>query len=260
MHVRIKILLTLICLFCSISAFAAEVAAKVAAAANLKFPLEEIAKSFHQDTGKNVTLIFGSSGTLATQIMHGAPFELYLSADHAHVALLHDKDLTQGKGVLYAQGRLAIMAPLKSPLKVDSNLRGLTELLKSGKLQRFAIANPQHAPYGQQAEMVLHKLGLWQAIQQQLVYGENVSQATQFALSGSADGGIVALSSILSPAMANRLRYAEIDSGLYEPLQQHMVLLNSAGTVAKDFYAYLQQPAARAIFMHYGFAVPETDQ
>lgn len=260
MRVRIKILLTLICLFCSISAVAAEGGAKVAAAANLKFPLEEIAESFHKDTGKTVTLVFGSSGTLATQIMHGAPFELFLSADHAHVALLHAKDLTRDKGVLYAQGRLAIVAPLKSPLKVDSNLQGLTELLESGELQRFAIANPQHAPYGQQAVQVLRKLGLWQAIQQQLVYGENVSQATQFALSGSADGGIVALSSILSSTMEDRLRYAEIDSGLYDPLQQHMVLLNSAGIIAKDFYAYLQQPAARAIFMHYGFAVPEASQ
>lgn len=260
MHVRIKILLTLVYLFCSVSVFAAEDRAKVAAASSLKFPLEEIAESFHKDTGKTVTLVFGSSGTLATQIMHGAPFELFLSADEAHVTLLHGKDLTRGKGVLYAQGRLAVVASPKSPIKVDSNLQGLTELLKSGELQRFAIANPQHAPYGQQAVEVLRKLGLWQAIRQQLVYGENVAQATQFALSGSADGGIVALSSILSPTMEDRLRYAEIDSGLYDPLQQHMVLLKNAGAAAKDFYAYLQQPAARAILMRYGFAVPETGQ
>lgn len=260
MHARTKTLLTLMCLWCSISVFAADNSTKVAAAANLKLPLEDIAAAFHKDTGKTVSPVFGSSGMLATQIMHGAPFELFLSADQAHVALLHDKGLTRDRGMLYAQGRLAIVAPLKSSLQVDGNLRGLVRLLESGKLHRFAIANPQHAPYGQQAVAVLHKLGIWQAMQQQLVYGENVAQATQFALSGSTDGGIVALSAVLSPSLEKRLRYAEISSELYAPLQQHMVMLNNAGPVAQDFYAYLQQPAARAIFMHYGFAVPEAGQ
>lgn len=118
----------------------------VAAASDLKFALEEIAQSFQKDTGQEVTLSFGSSGTFTTQIRNGAPFQMFLSADEDYVLMLQKDGLTLDQGALYAIGRIVIAAPQGSSLEVDAELKGLAALVKSGKLNRFAIANPEHAP------------------------------------------------------------------------------------------------------------------
>lgn len=228
----------------------------IAAASDLKFALEEVAQAFQKNTGQGLSLSFGSSGTFATQIRHGAPFQLFLSADEHYVLMLHQEGLTADDGVLYALGRIAIVAPAGSALTADGELKSLTTLIKANKLKRFAIANPEHAPYGQRAEEALRHAGLWEAIRPNLVYGENVSQAAQFALSGSADGGIIALSLAKSPQMASHAQYALIPADWHTPLKQRMVLLKNAGAVAKAFYDYLQQPAARAVLARYGFTLP----
>ena len=133
----------------------------VAAASDLKFALEEVAKAFTKDTGTRVELVFGSSGTLTRQLTDGAPFELFMSADEAFVFKLADAGLTRDRGALYAVGRLVLFAPHGSLLKVDEELNGLRTLVASGGLKRFAIANPAHAPYGRAAEAVLRAKGLW---------------------------------------------------------------------------------------------------
>lgn len=228
----------------------------IAAAADLKFALEEIAHSFHDESGQEVTLSFGSSGTFATQIRNGAPFQLFLSADESYVLMLDKEQLTIGQGVLYALGRIAVITPKNSTLNVDGELKGLAELLRANRLKRFAIANPEHAPYGQRAEEALRHAGLWDTIHPYLIYGENVSQAAQFAIGGSAEGGIIALSLAKSPQMENLAQYALIPTEWHSPLKQRMVLLKNAGATAKAFYIYLQQPKARAILTRYGFTLP----
>lgn len=228
----------------------------IAAAADLKFALEEVAQSFKKDTGQSVKLTFGSSGTFATQIRNGAPFQMYLSADEDYVLKLHAEGLTRDQGVLYAIGRIVLMVPPGSALPVDGELKGLAAQLKAGQIKRFAIANPEHAPYGRRAEEALRKAGLWEAMQPKLVFGENVSQAAQFALSGSADGGIIALSLAKSPQMTQLGRYAVIPADWHEPLRQRMVLLKGADATAQAFYRYVQEPAARTVMRRYGFVLP----
>ncbi len=228
----------------------------VAAAADLKFALEEIAAKFRADTKQDIKLSFGSSGNFTAQLMQGAPFEIFLSADEGFVFRLADAGKTIDRGTLYAEGRIVLFAPKGSPLKPDANLNDLRAALKDGRIQRFAIANPEHAPYGRAAEQALKGQGLWDAVQSKLVFGENVMQAAQFATSGSTQGGIFAYSLAVSPEVSSLGSYAVIPADWHAPLRQRMVLMKTAGKVAKAFYAYVQAPAARIIFRKYGFILP----
>ena len=151
-------------------------------------------QQFARDGGQQVELVFGSSGTLTRQIRDSAPFEMFLSADEAFVEELAEAGLTRDRGTLYAVGRIVLFAPTGSPLNPGEGLDGLARLLASGRVTRFAIANPEHAPYGRAAEAALRKRGLWNDLQPRLVLGENVSQAAQFATTGNAVGGIIAYS------------------------------------------------------------------
>jgi len=230
----------------------------VAAAADLKFALPEIAGRFQQETGQTVKLSFGSSGNFTQQIEQGAPFELFLSADEGYIARLAAKGLTEDRGALYAIGRIALFTPHGSLIQVEGGLSQLRAALVSGRIKRFAIANPVHAPYGRAARAALGHAGLWSLIEPRLVFGENASQAMQFAASGSSQGGIVPLSLSKAPDIAKLGDFALIPAEwhLSDPLRQRMVLTKTAGATARDFYAYLQQPAAREIFVRHGFLLP----
>ena len=229
----------------------------VAAASDLQFALETIAKGFTAETGERVTMVFGSSGNLARQAMNGAPFELFLSADEAFVDRLAKDGYTRDQGTLYGIGRIVLFAPRGSPLAVDEQMDGLRTLLANKPTVRFAIANPEHAPYGRAAEAALRARGLWDALQPALVMGENISQTAQFATSGGAAGGILAYSLVLGPALKDRGAYVLLPESLHPALRQRMVLLKRAGPAAQRFYEYLQGPSARALFKQYGFALPD---
>jgi len=229
----------------------------VAAAANLNFALGEIADQFAREQGARVEIVFGASGTLARQIQDGAPFELFLAADEEFPRRLTAAGLTRDPGVVYATGRLALFAPAGSPLSVDPRLDGLARLLKAGGVERFAIANPDVAPYGKAAEAVLRKRGVWDAIKPRLVMGDTIAQAAQFATTGNAVGGLIAYSIVVSPGFDSRGTHALIPDGDYPPLRQRMVLLKRASRTASQFYRYVQGPAARAIFRKYGYAVSQ---
>lgn len=228
----------------------------IAAAANLNFALTEIADRFARDRGTRVAVVFGASGTLTRQIQDGAPFELFLAADEEFPHRLSAAGLTRDAGVVYAVGRLVVFAPTGSPLTVDERLDGLARLVKTGAMGRFAIANPDVAPYGKAAEAVLRKRGLWDAIRPQLVLGDTIAQAAQFATTGNAVGGIVAYSLVLGPGFADRGEYAVIPQIDHPPLRQRMVLLRRAGPIAEQFYAYLQSDTARTILVKHGYGVP----
>lgn len=230
----------------------------VVAASDLKFALDELAARFTRDTGQALRLVYGSSGNLASQIAQGAPFELFLSADEALVLRLADSGHTLDRGRRYALGRIGLLLPAHSPLKADGELRDLAAAVRDGRLQRLAMANPDHAPYGQRAREALQHTGLWPALQGRLVLGENVSQAAQFALSGSVQAGIVAQSLALSPAVAeSKAQFVLIPSAWHQPLVQRMVLLKGASGGAKDFYAFLGSSASRVVLERYGFSIPQ---
>lgn len=229
----------------------------VAAASDLQFALTEVAARFAAETGRRVDLVFGSSGTLTRQIRGGAPFELFLSADEAFVDQLATAGLTRDRGRLYAEGRLVLFAPTGSALRPGDGRDGLARLVAGGSITRFAIANPEHAPYGRAAEAVLRAWGLWETLRPRLVLGENISQAAQFATTGNAVGGIIAYSLVLAPNLRARGTYALLPAADHPPLRQRMVLLRHAGPVAERFYEYLQTPPSRSILERHGFAVPE---
>jgi len=228
----------------------------VAAASDLQFALEEVQAQFAADTGHQVQLVFGSSGNLYRQIVEGAPFQMFLSADEAFVSQLADLGLSQDEGELYAIGRLALIAAAGSPLRVDSTLSGLRDAVARGQIRRFAIANPEHAPYGARAEEVLRHTGLWEALKGTLVLGENVSQAAQFAASGNAQGGIIAYSLALAPNVAGMGTSALLPEEWHTPLRQRMVLMHSATPAVEAFYDYLHQATARSIMRRHGFSLP----
>jgi len=228
----------------------------VAAASDLKFALEDIASGFRSATGHSLRLTFGASGHFARQIERGAPFELFLSADEALVFRLASSGRTQDRGSLYAIGHLSVFIPHGSPLKPDPQLEDLRSSLQDGRLRHFAIAHPGHAPYGAAARDVLQRSGLWGAIQPRLVIGENVAQAAQFALSGHAQGGLVASSLTVAAKLARAGASAGINPAWHSTISQRMVLLRHAGPVARAFGDWMLGAAARSVLKRYGFGLP----
>ena len=240
----------------ALPAAAQEDAPVVAAAADLQFAVEEIAAAFRAETGEAVRLSFGSTGNFARQIREGAPFQIFMAADETFIAELHRDGFTRDEGALYALGRIVLKLPSGSPLALDGGLDDLAAALADGRLEKFAIANPEHAPYGMRAEEALKAKGIWEAIESKLVLGENVAQAAAFALSGSTQGGIIALSLALAPDLAAKGGHALIPEEMHSPLLQRMALLKGAGPVAERFYAYMGSDSARAIMRKYGFLLP----
>jgi molybdate transport system substrate-binding protein len=230
--------------------------ATVAAAADLQYAIAEVIALFRKETGIDVRLSLGSTGNFARQIREGAPFDLFLAAEESFIFDLARLGLAGDEGAIYGIGRIVVKVPEGSVLAADGTLESLRAALAQGRIRRFAIANPEHAPYGQRAEEALRHAGLWDAIQPFLVMGENVAQAAQFALSGNAEGGIIAYSLALAPDVAARGTHALIPASWHRPLRQRMALLRGAGPEAQALYSFIQTPAARAIMQRYGFAVP----
>ena len=229
----------------------------VAAASDLQFAVTEIAAAFEAETGMAVRLSFGSTGNFARQIREGGPFQIFMAADEQFLFDLNRDGFAPTEGDLYAVGRIVMMVPNGSTLAADGSLESLRAALDAGAITRFAIANPEHAPYGKRAMEALQSQGLWEKLQPFLVLGENVSQAAQFALSGNAEGGIIAYSLALAPEIAPLGSYELIPDDWHEPLRQRMVLLNDAGPVAQAFYAYMNEAAARDIMERFGFVLPD---
>lgn len=230
----------------------------IAAASNVKFALDEIVDNFTAETGLVLRVSYGSSGNFVAQIQHGAPFEMLLSADEFYVQQLHKAGKTDSDGEIYAIGKLALVAPNNSSLALDGQLTGLSQAVEQGEIKRFVIANPAHAPYGERAQRLLSEKGLWNGLQTKIIMGENVSQAAQFALSGSAQGGIVALSLASAPQFTKMGRYVEIPQSLYQPINQRMVMTPKAGETTQAFYRYMQSSAAHKVLENYGFGFPAT--
>ncbi len=228
----------------------------VAAAADLQFALTEVAEAFRRETGEEIKLTFGSSGNFARQIRQGAPFQVFFSANEEFVKDLAKDGFMRDAGELYAVGRIVLIVPKGSPLKADGSLADLKAAVADGRVKKFAIANPEHAPYGARAEEALRTAGIWDAIKPKLVLGENVSQTAQFATSADTQGGIIAYSLALSPKVSALGSYELIPAEMHHPLRQGMGLTKTAGSTAVAFYAFAKSPSARKIFRQYGFVLP----
>lgn len=229
---------------------------RVAAAADLKFALSELAMHYEQHSGTKVNVTYGSSGNFFAQIQNGAPFDLFFSADLDYPRKLEAAGLTEsGTLVEYALGRIAVWTPRDAPMDVTT--QGWNALL-SPAVQKIAIANPALAPYGRAAVAALEKAGILEQVKSKLVYGENISQAAQFVQFGNAQAGIVALSLALSPAMKDGKRW-EIPANMHPPIEQAAILLKSAPnkSQARAFLEFVKTPEARATLERFGFMIPK---
>ena len=225
----------------------------VAAAADLQFAMQDIAARFHKETGKSVRLIYGSSGNFFQQLQNGAPFDMFFSANLDYARKLQADGLVEPDSYYqYAIGKIVIWVRNDSKLDVSSGLRSLLD----PSIQKIAIANPQHAPYGHAAVAAMKKENIYEKVSGKFVLGENISQTASFVVSGSAEAGIVALSLALSPNMKDKGRYAEIPTADYPPIEQACVILKSSKQkdVAKAFLNFVKTPDVSKLFRNYGFA------
>ena len=231
----------------------AEAPPVIAAASSLRFVLEDIAGAFMKETGLRVRLSYGSSGNISRQIIQGAPYQLFLSADETYVYDLAAAGRTVDEGHVYAYGRIALFVAEGSALGQVEFPDGYGTAFEKPGVFRFAIANPVHAPYGRAARQALTHAGLWTTVKPSLLIGENVAQAGQFAASGSADGGIIAQSVALALKSFGKGSYRLIPADWHGPLGQRMVLIKGAGGTAQKFYAFMNGEKARILLEQYGF-------
>lgn len=227
----------------------------VAAAADLQFAMQEVAAGFQKATGKEVKLIYGSSGNFFQQIQNGAPFDMFFSANLDYAKKLESSGLTTpGSYYQYARGKIVVWVPNDSKINIASGLKSLLDPL----VKKIAVANPQHAPYGQAAVAAMQSEGVYGKVKDKLVIGENISQAASFVVSGVADVGVVALSLALSPNMKDKGRYTEIPAFEYPPIEQACVILNSSKdqATAKQFLSYIKTAVVAETLKRYGFDVP----
>lgn len=227
----------------------------IAAAADLNYALKDLASHFEQKTGSKLTLSFGSSGNLYSQIQSGAPYDLFFSADEQYPRMLAAAVLMDAASLrTYAIGHLALWVP--NSLGLDPQ-RSKMDLLPEPSVHHIAIANPQHAPYGRAAMAALEHFGLKDKLASKLVFGENISQAAQFVQSGNAQAGLIALSLALSPPMKAAGKYWELPSDSYTQLRQVVGIVSSSKhkSAAQAFLDYVNSAQGANVLAQYGFAV-----
>ena len=246
-----KRILTITAILVAMSAQAQTV--KIAAAADLRYAMDEVVKEYKKNnSGANIEVIYGSSGNAFTQISNGAPFDIYFSADILYPQKLKEAGLTLTDPKLYAIGRIVLWSA-----SLDLS-KGLSVLSEKPNI-KIATANPEHAPYGQRSVEALKFYRLYEKVEKQLIFGENISQAAQFCLSSNAEAGLIALSLVLSPSMSNQGKYFLIDENSHRPLEQAYVILTHAkeNKLAFAFAKFVSSQPARVIFEKYGFTLPK---
>jgi molybdate transport system substrate-binding protein len=244
-------------LLCALAAFRPAEAAhniRVAAAADLKFALDELGMRYEKQSGSKIAVSYGSSGNFLAQIQNGAPFDVFLSADIEYPRKLEAAGLAEpGTLYAYALGRIVIWMPADA--RADLSKLGWKALLDPA-VQKIAIGNPEHAPYGRAAVAALRNAGIYEQVRAKLVYGESIAQAAQFVASRNAQAGILALSLAVSPPMREGKRW-DIPSNMHPPIEQAAVILKNARDKdgARAFLTFLKSAEARKILASYGFGV-----
>ncbi len=244
-----KKLFGLLWMLAAIPLYAGEI--HVAAASDLNFAIKEIIQKFEPRGGHKVRLTLGSSGNFYAQIVNGAPFDVFLSADMDYPARLEQAGYAvPGSTFVYGIGAITLWIPKTSPLDIER--MGMMALLEPS-VKKIAIANPGHAPYGRAAVAAMLAAGVYDRVKNKLVLGENISQAAQFVQSGAADIGILAKSIAGSEAMLRAGRHWVVPPETYPPLLQGAVLLKRGGPAAKSFHDFLRSAEAREVLTKYGF-------
>jgi molybdate transport system substrate-binding protein len=219
----------------------------------LKYAFDDIkilfAKKYPNDT---INFQFGSSGKALTQISNGAPYDVYFAADMNYPKQLKEKGLVVGVVKPYALGRIGLTTLKNQKMKITK----ISDLLNPN-IKKIAIANPEHAPYGRAAKEALESYGVYDKIKSKLVYGENISQTTQFVQSGSADVGVIALSIAKAPIIAKEINFILIDGKKHKDIIQGYALLTHGkdNMVAKNFMATVESVEGNKIMSKYGFIV-----
>ncbi len=249
----IKLLLLLASLI-SLPAVAANLL-YIAAASDMAYCMDELGAAFTREVPQaKLKVSVGASGNFYAQIKHGAPFDLFLSADMTYPARLA-KDGAADRASLapYAIGRLAIWS-LDARFDVKLGMRVFTDR----RLTRVAIANPEVAPYGRAAKAALEQHGLWDSVKPKLVLGENIAQTAQFVQSGNAELGIVSLATVLAPQLKGMGNYYVIPEGSTPPIEHGMIISNKgkSNPLAARFARFMRSTAAREILVRYGFGLP----
>lgn len=228
---------------------------RIAAAADLRYALDDVVKAFRQRHSEaRIEPTYGSSGMFYAQLVNHAPFDLYLSADVQYPRKLAEQGLIlPGSDFTYADGRIVLWTGNTSG--IDIAHMGM-DALRQPAVRHIAIANPAHAPYGRAAESALRAVGIYDAVKDKLVMGENISQTFQLAQSGAAEVGIVALSLAIAPSAAGQGRYWEVPRDAYPRIQQGGAILkwSKNSEAAQAFRAFLLAPEGRAILKRYGFS------
>jgi molybdate transport system substrate-binding protein len=250
---RVSLTAVLLVGFISPNCIAQEVT--VAAAADLQFAMQDVAARFQKETGKTVKPIYGSSGNFFQQIQNGAPFDMFFSANLDYPKQLDAAGLIEpGSFYQYARGKIVIWVRNESKLDLSTGMKALLD----PSVKKIAVANPQHAPYGQAAVAAMQKENIYDKVKDKFVLGENISQTASFVVSGSADVGIVALSLALSPNMKDKGRYAEVPANEYPPIEQACVILGASKSkeTARQFLSFVKTSAIADVLRSYGFDVP----
>ena len=252
--ILINALCALLFLVCSLQLHAADL--RIAAATNLRYVLPELVSRFEGNTGQDVSVSYAASGTITTQIQHGAPFDVFLSANPQYIERLVNDDLTKGERIDFAQAQIALFTSKKTDVSLDAELQGLKLALSRGKLNKVAIANPKHAPYGLAAQKILERAGIWQLIQPHLLIAENASQAVQFALASQVDVAFVPYSHMIQPKISSKGRFVKLDV----LLPQQAVLIRGGSDTAELFMGFIQTEQAKVILRAQGFVVEGKSQ
>jgi molybdate transport system substrate-binding protein len=232
---------------------------RVAAAADLQFAMKDLSAQYQKQSGAQLSISYGSSGNFRSQIENGAPFDVFFSADESYPEQLVKTGAADADSLfIYAQGHLVLWAPAGENLQVAQ--KGF-DALKDPRVVKIAIANPEHAPYGKAAVAALQKAGLYDQLKSKLVLGENISQAAQFAQSGSAQMGIIALSLTFAESMKGGDRW-DVPTDLYPPIRQAAVIVHSSTNkdAARAFLNYVKSEEGRKILSQYGLTPPASRQ
>ncbi|MDR2173927.1 MAG: molybdate ABC transporter substrate-binding protein [Burkholderiales bacterium] len=228
----------------------------IAASSDLQPLLTEIVGGFEAETQMKLRIALGTARSFYSQILEGAPFEMFLSSDETLVTQLLDAERTEGRGDVYAIGRLAFYVPSESPLKADNFLGDIRSALRDGRLQRFAIADPEVDPYGRLAEEALRRKLVWEEIQPLLAIGSDVTHAAQIAISGAVQGALVAYSQAGQLMVARGGKCSLVSDTLCAHLRERMVLLKNASDITRRFYRYMLSDRVKTTLKRYGFLIP----
>jgi molybdate transport system substrate-binding protein len=226
----------------------------IAVAANMKDAFLAIQNEFKSDNKADFRVVYGSSGNITAQILNGAPFSLFISADENYPLELAKRKIAVDEGNVYAIGKIALLSKKSNGITLGSSKADLTKAFKQAN--KIAIAKPELAPYGKAAVDYLKAEGLWDLAKDKLIYGDNISIATMYVASGAADIGFTALSLALTPGIAKETQQLVLNPALYEPIKQRMVLMKNPTPDAVALYQFMQSPKAQAVLRKFGYQIP----